>query len=307
MLLKQAARLFRSPVCVDEVDTAFKDSSSSTILSLPNTMLELQVDCSRCKKRILARAKFCSECGHPNKDHDAAAAVIMERGRRKGAKRVRPSEFDVEQLVRDHFTGLRAVTDAGKHALEDGDSSSGSTSGTSDAEEVAEALPAAVAQEPPAAVAAVAEAPPVYDPPTIHPAQLRTKPEARKAWVRALCDIKDPKNKQAFLWWLPEFMDRLKTTPALADSHVPSHLTFEEYHKSHIDKVVSKTPDERRAWYEKRLAIMMSDMEQKAAPAVAAAEKPKPKAVPVRPKPSLRPRPRGVRAAVGRSAPSSKK
>ena len=123
-----------------------------------------------------------------------------------------------------------------------------------------------------------------------------------------MCDIKDPKNKQAFLWWLPEFMGRLKTTPSLAEAHVPSHLTFEEYHKSHIDRIVSKTPDERRAWYEKRLAIMKNDMEQqKVAPASAVAKEPRPKASPTRLRPSLRPRPRGDRAAVGRSGTGSKK
>ena len=87
----------------------------------------------------MARHRFCCECGHPNKDHDAAAAVVMGRGHRKGAKRVRPSEFDVEQMVRDHFPGLRAVTDAGKLALigTNGDSSSGSSSSSSEEEEVA--------------------------------------------------------------------------------------------------------------------------------------------------------------------------
>ena len=76
-----------------------------------------------------------------------------------------------------------------------------------------------------------------------------------------MSDIEDPKNKQAMLWWLPEFMSRLRSTPALASKHVPSHLTFEEYYKSQIDKVVSKTPDERRAWYDKRVEIMVNDMQ----------------------------------------------
>ena len=101
--------------------------------------------------------------------------------------------------------------------------------------------------------------------PTIHPAQLSTKPEARKAWAQVLSDIKDPKSKQAFLGWLPEFMARLKTTPKLAAKHVPKEFpTFEEYHKSHLDKVAAKTPEARRVWYDKRVALMMSDMERKA-------------------------------------------
>ena len=103
-------------------------------------MMEVKVNCTHCSKPILARFKFCSECGQANENHDAAAATVMNQGRKRAAKRVRPTNFDVEQLARCHFEGFRAVTDAGQEALlgtGNSDSSSDSRSEQGDADELA--------------------------------------------------------------------------------------------------------------------------------------------------------------------------
>ena len=187
LLLNQGLVLFRAPVEEQQVAQRSQDDASKAVLTLPNSMMEVKVNCTHCSKPILVCFKSCSVCSQANENHDAAAATVMNQGRRRGAKRVRPTNFDVEQLVRGHFEGLRAVADAGQEALlgtGNSDSSSDSSNKQGDDDEPPPPLPPPPSPPPPLPA-------PKYDPPTVVPAQLRTKAGARKAWTNARADVED--------------------------------------------------------------------------------------------------------------------
>ena len=153
--------LFRASTSQEQEQAMAKyhDSASKHICKVPETMLERKISCSKCKKPCLVRHRFCSECGTKNADFDEQAQCVMARGRRKGSAKVRPSEFDVEALMADHFKGLKVITAAGQEALGGGtkDSSSDSSDSSADGEQEGEAPPL-----------------PAYDPPTVVAAQLKT-------------------------------------------------------------------------------------------------------------------------------------
>lgn len=252
LLVHQATSLFRAPIRdTKEALSEFQDKHSRSVLNLPSTLLEKKVTCVGCKASHLARFKFCPDCGRKNEVPDEPAAIVMKTGRRAGAKRCRPSDFDISELVASHFAALKPATEAGEAALalQDGSLSSSSSSDSSSED------------EPPQPPAALPPPAPTYDPPTVVPAQLRTEAGLRKAWTLVLADVVDNKHKSAFIYWLPGF---LKKNVAGKAEHMKTYAkpgaSFEEFNKGLIDHVVSKTPELRKAWYDKRVALMLGEL-----------------------------------------------
>jgi len=287
LLLEQAHALFRSQR-EEAKNHRFMDPASKNVLKLPDTMMEKKTTCTKCKGTILQRFRHCSECGAVNEAFLQAASSVMQEGRRKGYKKMRPTAFNIEALVEKGFEGLRAVSQAGKEALEE--SSSSDSSSDSDAEEEPDAceklpLPAptlAAAETPklplpaptPAAAGTPKPPPPapksaapatklaVYDPPTYIPSQLKSRSTLKKAWSDILVDIDDAKHKKAFLHWVPEFMDMAKEEMA---KHFKKDTATEVMYKSVLDRVAKKTHEERQKWYNERVSIMLTSVDKEAA------------------------------------------
>lgn len=260
LLVNQAAELFRSEVAV-AASHQFMDPASKSTLRLPDTLMEKKGKCSNCKSALLLRHKHCPECGSANESYSKDLAVAMVEGRRKGYVKVRPSGFDIEELVKTSFAGLKPVSFAGKAAMEDAASSSSSGS-SSEEDSEAEKLKTikAKAVEPPLPPPPPPK--PKYDPPTVVPSQLKSKTGIRRAWTDVLSDVEDPKHKKAFLHWLPDFLDSSKKELA---THFEKKTATEVIYKSLIDTVVKKSPEDRNKWYLKRVGIMLDAVGKEAA------------------------------------------
>jgi len=105
-------------------------------------------------------------------------------------------------------------------------------------------------------------APSKYDPPTIIPSQLKTLAGQKKAWGSVLADVTDPKNKPAFLTWLPDYTKEHQ--PEIAKLFGPG-TSKEAIMKSLLDKVSAKTPEQRQKWYTTKVAHMLDTLKAKSA------------------------------------------
>jgi len=85
-----------------------------------------------------------------------------------------------------------------------------------------------------------------YDPPTFIPSQLKTLTMQRKAWMKVLSDVADTKNKDAFIAWVPEWMN---TNMAEIRKQYSPSAPAESIVKDIIDSVVKKSPEQRLSWY----------------------------------------------------------
>jgi len=298
LLVNQAQSLFRSEHQVAR-DHKFMDPTSKAVLALPSTMMEKKTTCKSCKSTILLRFRHCTDCGSLNEAFSTEAAQVMKDGRRKGFKKIRPNAFNIEELMGKNFEGLRAVSDAGKVALEDGSSSSSDSTCTSEDDSVPKetksaapaaieapspaapaaketpkpAAPAAKETPKPAAPAAKAPAPAAieapspaapakYDPPTYIPSQLKSQTTLKRAWLDVLADVDDPKHKKAFVHWVPEFMELAKTEIAKKfEKGTPKEVIY----KSLLDRVAKKNSCDRQKWYNERVKIMLESLEKQAA------------------------------------------
>ena len=204
----------------------------------------------------MTRFKFCPDCGTGNEHHDTHVDAVMRGGRRPGHKKLRPADFDVEAFVQNNFEGLRAVTDVGRAALEGrrGSSDSSPDSGSSSGDDGEKPLPLPPVPEP--EPLPLPPPPPAYDPPTIVPAQIKSQTGARKAWKQVLVDVKCDKHKEAFIWWIPSFLQ--KNEKSLA-KHAPGS-PLEVLHKTVLDKAANKTQAARQAWYQNRVEVMLGDV-----------------------------------------------
>jgi hypothetical protein len=48
----------------------------------------------------------------------------------------------------------------------------------------------------------------------------------------------------------------IQETKKIGATRIPKGMTYEEFLKTVIDKVVAKTPEQRRKWYDLRVKIM---------------------------------------------------
>lgn len=250
IVVNQAAELFRARTRKEDVGDEYLGKDSKHVLKVPDTMIDRKVKCDGCGAQVLVRHRHCCECGHLNSSFDPAGNLVLKEGRRAGFKKMRPTQFDLERLVKEDFAGLRAVSETGKKLLAD-DSDSGSSSSSNEKADKEEAKP-----EP------EGKPEPKYDPPTFVPAQLATVQGQRKAWQAVLSDVLDKKHGAAMIHWIPDF---IKASKADIAKHFDKKATPEEIHKSLVDNVVKKTHSERAAWYKGRVALMMKDMESKSA------------------------------------------
>ena len=70
-----------------------------------------------------------------------------------------------------------------------------------------------------------------------------------------LIDIVDAKYKEAFLHWLPSMLVRAyKKKQSEAKRY-----TQQEWNKAWVDKLSTYSVGQRKAWYDKRLGIMLED------------------------------------------------
>ena len=66
------------------------------------------------------------------------------------------------------------------------------------------------------------------------------------------------------VWWVTDFLKRnLKDNKKIGDKHIPKGTSFEDFLKSHIDKVVAKSPAQRKEWYDVRVTYMHEDAKSK--------------------------------------------
>ena len=289
LLVEQAQSLFRSQHQAVK-DHKFMDRASKDVLRLPNTMMERKITCKACKTAILQRFRHCTDCGALNEAYSADASCVMQEGRRKGFKKIRPSAFNIQELVEKNFQGLRAVSDAGKAALENGSSSSSESCSDGDSvPEVSIAVAAADASElklvestaklidagadtselklvkstaKVAKPAVPAAKPDKYDPPTYIPSQLKSQTGLKRAWGDVLQDVSDAKHKKAFVHWVPAFMELAKQDLA---EHFAKGTPKEMIYKSILDKVAKKSPEDRHKWYTQRVAIMLESLHKQEA------------------------------------------
>lgn len=279
VVINQANSLFRARLREAD-DFAFQDATSKELLRVPNTMLERKMPCASCKAPLLIRHKHCPDCGAANANFNVDSHAVMKEGRRSGHKRLRPSEFDIGEFMKTNFAGLKslkALTEEGEKIL-DGSSSSSSSSSSSDSDDEAmlpapppeakkpeakkpEALLEAPLPDAKKAKASLA-APSKYDPPTIIPSQLKTLAGQKKAWGSVLADVTDPKNKPAFLTWLPDYTKEHQ--PEIAKLFGPG-TSKEAIMKSLLDKVSAKTPEQRQKWYTTKVAHMLDTLKAKSA------------------------------------------
>ena len=50
--------------------------------------------------------------------------------------------------------------------------------------------------------------------------------------------------------------------------YVTKEASFEEFHKVYIDRIVAKTHEQRKGWFEQRVKIMQDSLAKAAKPAV---------------------------------------
>ena len=112
--------LFRN-VQAAEVDTNFQEARSAAILKLPEACQKRTVKCGACRLAIQVDARFCMHCGTQNAQFSELAAIVSHPGARPGWKQSDHTGFNLDQLVDDHFQGVRAVSEAGKQLVDDWD------------------------------------------------------------------------------------------------------------------------------------------------------------------------------------------
>ena len=105
--------LFRN-VQAAEVDTNFQEARSAAILKLPEACQKRTVKCGACRLAIQVDARFCMHCGTQNAQFSELAAIVPHPGARPGWKQSDHTGFNLDQLMADHFQGVRAVSEVGK-------------------------------------------------------------------------------------------------------------------------------------------------------------------------------------------------
>ena len=103
------------------MDSNFQAERSASILKLPEACQKRNVKCDAGRALIQVDAKFCVHCGTRNSQFNEQVAIVSHVGPRLGWKQPVHSDFNLDQLVREHFHGVRAVSEEGKQLVEDWD------------------------------------------------------------------------------------------------------------------------------------------------------------------------------------------
>lgn len=247
VLTNQRLKVFRNDAPKEEAP-GFSDPASSAVLQLPKSVSGKPVRCGTCHSALPASYKFCMECGSPSPGFEPQAAMAMKAGQRAGYKRSRPKDFDVEALVESHFDGLKAATQTGAVHM------AAASAKPSEAKPVPEPSSSSSSDEE--------DTPAKYDPPVLVAAQFKTPASIRKAWVAALSDVVDAKHKDAFIAWMPGWLKKVHSDePKKVKELCGTTKDFTVFARALYTQVCGFTPDKRKQWFTKRVA-MMKKLEQ---------------------------------------------